>query len=101
MSPDQLNIGLDELLTWGPRLGMPYLPRLLERLPGLSQAETEAIERECREAQGFVYEQAALVYREELAQAKAEKIILEKYAWISAGNLSHAFSQGAYYEWHG
>jgi hypothetical protein len=98
---DRLNIGLDELLTWGPRLGMPYQPRLLERLPELNPEEAAQIEHDCLEAQSFVYEQAARVYREELAQPQAEKMILEQFAWISPENLSHAFYQGVYYEWHG
>lgn len=101
MSPEQLNIGLDELLQWGPRLGQPYRPRLLERLPQLNPRDAEQIERACREAQSFVYEHAARVYRDELAQPEAERLILERFAWMSAANLSHAFSQGMYYEWHG
>jgi hypothetical protein len=98
---DRLNIGLDELLQWGPRLGQPYQPRLLERLPELSEEEAQRIERACLEAQRFVYEHAARVYRDELEQTQAKKMILERFAWINAENLSHAFSQGMYYEWHG
>ncbi len=80
---------------------MPYQPRLLERLPHLSAQEAADIERECTKAQTFVYEQAALVYREELERSHAEKMILETFPWMSLENLSHAFSQGMYYEWHG
>jgi hypothetical protein len=101
VSADQLNIGLDELLQWGPRLGMPYQPRLLERLPHLSAQEAADIERECEDAQNFVYELAARVYRDELERSQAEQTIFERFVWMSPENLSHAFSQGMYYEWHG
>lgn len=74
---------------------------MLERLPQLSVQEAEEIERECREAQSFVYDQAVLVFRDELARDRAERLILERFAWINAVNLTHAISQGAYYEWHG
>jgi hypothetical protein len=101
VNPDQLNIGMEILLEWGPRLGSPFQPRLLERLPELSTLKADAIERDCLEAQRFVNEQAARVYREELERSQAEKMILEKFVWMSPENLNHAFSQGMYYEWHG
>jgi hypothetical protein len=97
----QLNTGLDELLQWGPRLGQPYQPRLLERLPELSPDEAERIERECRKAQSLVYELAARVYRDEDTREAVERIVLQEFLWMSAEDFNHAFSQGMYHEWHG
>ena len=101
MTTLQLNTGLDELLQWGPRLGQPYQPRLLERLPGLLPDEAEQIERECRKAQSLVYELAARVYRNEDTREAVERTVLQGFPWMNAENFNHAFSQGMYYEWHG
>jgi hypothetical protein len=98
---DHLNIAYDELMTWGPRLGEPLLPRILERIPEIGLEMATELEAECGKAQRLANELCERSYAGELTQAQVQKLLLEQFAWVDAVNLSHAFSQGMYYAWHG
>ncbi|NJK46148.1 MAG: hypothetical protein HC933_19500 [Pleurocapsa sp. SU_196_0] len=53
LEPVHLNVAYDELMQWGPRLGMPLLPRLHERLPELEEGVLLELKRVCESAQGM------------------------------------------------
>jgi hypothetical protein len=101
LNPEHLNIAYDELMTWGPRLGEPLLPRILERIPEISFEMAIELEVECGKAQRLVNEFCERAYAGELAQSQVQKLLLEQFAWVNAVNLSHAISQGMYFAWHG
>ena len=101
LNPEHLNIAYDELMTWGPRLGEPLLPRILERIPEISFEMAIELEAKCGKAQRLANELCERAHAGELAQSQVQKLLLEQFAWVDAVNLSHAFSQGMYYAWHG
>ncbi len=101
MQAAYLNIAYDELMTWGPRLGEPLLPRILERIPEIGLEMAIELEAECSKAQRLANELCERSYAGELTQSQVQKLLLEQFAWVDAVNLSHAFSQGMYYAWHG
>jgi hypothetical protein len=96
-----LNVAYDELMQWGPRLGMPLLPRLRERLPGLDDAVLRRLQQECERAQVWANALGERAYGGELTQDDARGQLLEHFAWVDDANASHALSQGMYYAWHG
>ena len=101
MQATYLNIAYDELMAWGPRLGTPLVPRILERIPEISPEMAVELEAECQKAQNLANALCERSYNGELTQAQVQKMLLEQFAWIDAVNLSHAYSQGMYYAWHG
>jgi hypothetical protein len=101
MDAAYLNIAYDELMTWGPRLGMPLVPRILERLPEIGFEMATELEHECQKAHRLANELCERSYAGELTQSQVQKLLLEQFAWIDAVNFSHAYSQGMYYAWHG
>jgi hypothetical protein len=88
-------------MTWGPRLGTPLVPRILERIPEIELEMATELERECQKAHRLANELCEQSYAGELTQSQVHKLLLEQFAWIDALNLSHAYSQGMYYAWHG
>ena len=101
MEATYLNIAYDELMTWGPRLAEPLLPRILERIPEINLEMATALEHECQKAHRLANALCERSYDGELTPLQVQKLLLEQFAWIDAVNLSHAYSQGMYYAWHG
>jgi hypothetical protein len=96
-----LNVAYDELMQWGPRLGMPLLPRLHERLPELEEGVLLELQRICESAQGLANELCERAYGNELTQDEVRVQFIERFPWVDDANFSHAVSQGMYYAWHG
>lgn len=51
LNAEHLNIAYDKLMTWGPRLGMPLIPRVLQRISAINPGAAGHLERECRAVQ--------------------------------------------------
>jgi hypothetical protein len=101
LEPTDLNTAYDELMTWGPRLGMPLIPRIQERLSKVSLEYVYALEKEVRAAQNLANALCEKAYGNELTQEQVKTLLLEKFGWIDEANFSHAYSQGGYFAWHG
>ena len=101
LEPADLNAAYDELMTWSPRLGMPLIPRLQERLPSVSLEYAQALEEECRAAQSLANDLCQKAFANQLTQIEVKMLLLEKFPWIDQTNFNHAYNQGGYYAWHG
>ncbi len=101
LEPADLNTAYDELMTWGPRLGMPLIPRIQERLPTISLEYAQALEKEAQAAQHLANNLCEKAFANELTQKQVKTMLLEKFSWIDETNFTHAYNQGGYYAWHG
>jgi hypothetical protein len=101
LEPADLNIAYDELMTWGPRLGMPLVPRIQERLPDASLEYAHALEQEVQAAQSLANDLCEQAYLNKISHEQIRVGLLEKFPWIDEANFGHAYSQGGYYAWHG
>ena len=101
LEPTDLNTAYNELMTWGPRLGMPLIPRIQERLANISLEYAKALEKEIQAAQSLANTLCEKAFANELSQEQVKTILLEKFNWIDETNFSKAYSQGGYFAWHG
>jgi pyrroloquinoline quinone (PQQ) biosynthesis protein C len=88
-------------MAWGPRLGTPLVPRILERIPEISFEMAVQLETECQKAQRLANDLCERTYAGELTQTQLQTMLLKEFPWIDAINSSHAYSQGMYCAWHG
>ena len=100
LNAEHLNIAYDELMMWGPRLGMPLQPRILERIPAISAETATDLERECYAAQLLANDLFERVYGNELPEVEARVLLIKTFAWIDEANYSRAYNQGMYFAWH-
>ncbi|HEX6372835.1 MAG TPA: hypothetical protein VF006_28190 [Longimicrobium sp.] len=102
--PEILNVGLDLAMEFGASWLQPIQPRLAKRHPELTAEELDAYEATCRAAMTWAQLQVPELWhaaggKEREARRLFETSVGERYPWISAGNLSHLFTQGRYYAW--
>jgi predicted secreted Zn-dependent protease len=101
LEPADLNTAYDELMTWGPRLGMPLIPRIQERLLNISLEYALALEKEVLNAQTLANALCEKAFAGKLTQEQVKAALLKKFSWIDDANFAHAYNQGGYYAWHG
>jgi len=104
MDTQILNVGLDMAMEFGENCMRPIQGRLHARYPHLSEAELNDYNAQCRAAMSFGHAEVPKCWhacgsKEEAALELFRQRVLAAYAWVSADNLRHLFSQGCYYAW--
>src|SRR5262249_31060971 len=101
LPPEALNHALRLSLEWGENFHKPVDERLRKKFPKVSAAQARETDTLCRSIQSFAFRGIEEVYFGKADEGKVRKEILEKWPWIDEENLTHLWSQGMYYAWHG
>jgi hypothetical protein len=97
-----LNRALSYAMAWGKDWLAPTQSRMSKRFPFLSQSDLDALNLRAREAMDFGHRLA-----HDLAEntggsvdvSRWQASVLERFPWVSKGNLRACLSQGKYYAW--
>ena len=107
MENDEIvNAALEMSLEWGPNWLQPINARLREKYPQLTEKEAESLNVWCAAVRTFAFDLVEKEYKDEQAgkgigSEAVQQEIRQKYPQVNAENLSHLYSQGMYYAWHG
>ncbi len=101
-----LNILFDASLEFGSNWMRPIKELAQERLPELTEEESSEIslyiEQVRSDINGFISDKYDYrIQNTVIAAAEIKQWIKENYTWMNKKNISHAYSQGMYYAWHG
>lgn len=101
MDSEILNTGLDLAMAFGADWLKPIQERLARRYATLTKAELDRYDEICRAAMNFGHSEVERVVNSAGADAASydafERVVLARYPWINARNMTHLFSQGMYY----
>ena len=102
-SAELLNVALDMSLEWGKNWFAPIQDRIREAYPELSPEDADILDSWCIEAREYAYALVEEEYPMALRNEKGTAMdrVQQKYPQIDKKNLSHLYSQGMYYAWHG
>ena len=102
-APELLNVALDMSLEWGENWLAPIHERIREAYPELSLEDADVLNHWCIEAREYAYALVEEEYPMTLRNEKGTAMdrVQQKYPQIDGKNLSHLYSQGMYYAWHG
>ena len=98
-----LNDGLALAMAWGEDWLTPIQARLARGHPGLSSDDLDRYDRECRAAMDRGHDLVRKLATRDGLKPSSEMFdrfraeAIRRDPWISAGNVSHLYSQGCYY----
>jgi hypothetical protein len=109
LSDTILNDALDMSMTWGENWGKPINGRMQERYPEITDTQAEALQQWSRAMCSAAFALVEDGYQEAIAKPGGEDAlraaltayVQQYYPQMSEGNISHLYSQGMYYAWHG
>jgi hypothetical protein len=100
------NIGLDLSMEFGPNWLKPLQERLSHKIPNLTSAELDSLDRECRSVRDEGIQDLHYMLEEiDPKQPKDKNVVyaefstnqMQKHPWINKKNMDHLFSQAMYY----
>jgi hypothetical protein len=99
--PTHLNAALRFSLEWGENFGKPIFERMKKEFAYLTPSQIAALDKAAARIRSVAWQAYEDAYAKRITEGEAAKRIVEVFPGINGENLSHLYTQGMYYAWHG